>query len=199
MSAMHDSFPEFLARLRAGDSAAASELFQRFAHQLINLARRQFGAGLRHKVDPEDVVQSAYKSFFARFGEGKLEAVSWNSLWGLLTLITLRKCAERVAYHRAQRRDAAREVSTPPGPEEAGPWLEALSREPTPPEAALLNEAVEQLLAGLDEDERQIVELSLQGHTTQEISERLGQPERTVRRMRERVRNRLERAQGGSS
>jgi RNA polymerase sigma-70 factor (ECF subfamily) len=202
MSAMHDSFPEFLARLRAGDSAAASELFQRFASQLINLARRQFAAELRHKVDPEDVVQSAYKSFFARYGDGKLEAVSWNSLWGLLTLITLRKCAERVAYHRAERRDAARELSTPSGggpSEEAGPWLEALSREPTPPEAALLNEAVEQLLAGLDEDERQIVELSLQGHTTQEISDRLGQPERTVRRMRERVRNRLERAQGGSS
>jgi RNA polymerase sigma-70 factor (ECF subfamily) len=198
MSAMHDSFPEFLARLRAGDSAAASELFQRFAHQLINLARRQFGTHLRHKVDPEDVVQSAYKSFFARYGEGKLEAVSWNSLWGLLTLITLRKCAERVAYHRAGCRDAAREVSTPE-PEEAGPWLEAISREPTPPEAVLLNEAVEQLLAGLDEDERQIVELSLQGHTTQEISERLGQPERTVRRMRERVRNRLERVQGESS
>jgi RNA polymerase sigma-70 factor (ECF subfamily) len=199
MSAMHDSFPEFLARLRAGDSAAASELFQRFAHQLIHLARRRFGAELRHKVDPEDLVQSAYKSFFSRYGQGKLEAVSWNSLWGLLTLITLRKCAERVAYHRAGCRDVVREVSTPPGPEEAGPWLAALSREPTPPEAALLNEAVEQLLAGLDEDERPIVELSLQGHTTQEISERLGQPERTVRRVRERVRNRLERAQGGSA
>jgi RNA polymerase sigma-70 factor (ECF subfamily) len=199
MSAMHDSFPEFLARLRAGDSDAAGELFQRFAHQLIHLARRQFGSALRHKVDPEDVVQSAYKSFFARYGDGKLEAVSWNSLWGLLMLITLRKCAERVAYHRAACRDVARELSTPVAPEEAGPWLEALSREPTPLEAALLNEAVEQLLGGLDEDERQIVELSLQGHTTQEISERLGQPERTVRRMRERVRNRLERAQGGNS
>jgi RNA polymerase sigma-70 factor (ECF subfamily) len=199
MSAKHDSFPEFLARLRAGDDAAASELFERFAYQLINLARRQFGAALRHKVDPEDVVQSAYKSFFARYGEGKLEAVNWNSLWGLLTLITLRKCAERVAYHRAGCRDAAREVSTPPGTEEAGPWLEAISREPIPPEAALLKEAVEQLLAGLDEDGRQVVELSLQGHTTQEISERLGQPERTVRRMRERVRIRLERAQGTCS
>jgi RNA polymerase sigma-70 factor (ECF subfamily) len=49
------------------------------------------------------------------------------------------------------------------------------------------------LLAGLDEDERGIVELSLQGHSTQEISDRLGHPERTVRRLRERVRQRLER------
>ena len=54
---------------------------------------------------------------------------------------------------------------------------------------------VEQLLAGLDEDERPIVELSLQGYTTREISERLGRAERTVRLLREDVRHRLERMQ----
>jgi RNA polymerase sigma-70 factor (ECF subfamily) len=188
-----DSFVEFYSRLQAGDDTAAAELFQRFAGQLIALARRHFGAGLRHKVDPEDVVQSAYKSFFVRYGGGNLEVGNWNSLWGLLTLITVRKCAERVAYHRAECRDAAREVSAPAGGEDATPWPEPLGREPTPLEAAELSETVDRLLAGLDEDERPVVELSLQGYTTQEISERLDRPERTVRRLRERVRERLER------
>ena len=63
----------------------------------------------------------------------------------------------------------------------------------------MLTETVERLLASLDVDERPIVELSLQGHSTQEISEQLGVPERTVRRVRERVRRRLERAQGEGS
>ena len=115
---MSNSFAEFLAKLRSGDDAAAQELFGRFTHQLITLALRHIDAGLRHKVDPEDVVQSAYKSFFFRYGPENLEVVNWNSLWGLLTLITVRKCAERAAYHRAERRDAAREVS-PPRDEEA--------------------------------------------------------------------------------
>src|SRR4051812_33315367 len=101
---MSNSFAEFLAHLHSGDDAAAQELFGRFAHQLIALARQHIDGRLRHKVDPEDVVQSAYKSFFFRYGEGKLEGVNWNSLWGLLTLITVRKCAERAAYHRAERR-----------------------------------------------------------------------------------------------
>jgi RNA polymerase sigma factor (sigma-70 family) len=193
MNATKDSFPEFLTRLRAGDSAAPRELLRRFTRQLVALARGRFAPPMGHKVDPEDVVQSAYKSFFRRYGAGNLEAGNWNSLWGLLTLITLRKCAERVAYHRAECRDTAREVSGPPDGEGKAPWPEARSREPTPMEAALLSEAVEQLLAGLDGDERPIVELSLQGYTTQEISERLGHPERTVRRLRERVRRRLER------
>jgi RNA polymerase sigma-70 factor (ECF subfamily) len=193
--AMKDSFPEFLAQLRARDSEAARELFRRFANQLIALARRRFEGGLQHKVDPEDVVQSAYKSFFVRYGEGQLEVGNWNSLWGLLTLITLRKCAERVAYHRAERRDAAREVSAPAAAESGAPWLEPAGREPSPAEAAELAETVERLLASLDEDERPILELSLQGYTTREISERLGRAERTVRLVREGVRKRLERMQ----
>jgi RNA polymerase sigma-70 factor, ECF subfamily len=191
---MPDSFTDFLARLQAKDDAAARELFGRFTHQLIALALRHIDAGLRHKVDPEDVVQSAYKSFFVRYGSGNLEVVNWNSLWGLLTLITVRKCAERAAYHRAERRDAAREVASPPGAE-AAPWQEPFGREPTPLEAAVLSETIERLLLGLDEDERPVLELSLQGFTTREIAERLGRAERTVRLLREGVRHRLERMQ----
>ena len=191
---MSNSFAEFLARLHNQDDAAAQELFGRFAHQLIALALRHIDAGLRHKVDPEDVVQSAYKSFFVRYGDGDLDVVNWNSLWGLLTLITVRKCAERAVYHRAQCRDPGREVSPPPG-EEAAPGLEPFGREPTPLEAAVLGETVEQLFAGLDEQERPVLELSLQGYTTREVSERLGRAERTVRLLREGVRHRLERMQ----
>lgn len=190
---MSDSFAQFLARLQSQDAAAAQELFGRFVHQLIALALRHIGAGFRHKVDPEDVVQSAYKSFFFRYGAGNLEIANWNSLWGLLALITVRKCAERTAYHLAECRDAGREVS--PWGNEPAPWTEPLGREPTPLEAAELSEIVEQLLAGLDEEERPILELSLQGYTTREISERLGRAERTVRLLREGVRHRLERMQ----
>lgn len=177
---MSNSFAEFLSRLEARDDAAAEELFGRFTRQLIALALGHIGAGLRHKVDAEDVVQSAYKSFFSRYADGKLDLVSWNSLWGLLALITVRKCAERAAYHGAACRDAAREAPPPRG-EEAAPWPEPLGREPTPLEAAVLGETVEQLFAGLDEEERPVLELSLQGYTTREISERLGRAERTVR------------------
>jgi RNA polymerase sigma-70 factor (ECF subfamily) len=196
---MSNSFAEFLARLKAQDGAASREVFERFTRQLIDLAHRRFHPAFRHRVDPEDVVQSAYKSFFRRFGEGKLEISTWDSLWGLLSLITLRKCSERVAYHRAQCRDAAREVSVRSGTEPGTTWPDTPGREPTPLEAALLSETVEQLFASLDEDERPILELSLQGYTTREISEQLGRAERTVRLVRECVRHRLERLQQGNA
>jgi RNA polymerase sigma-70 factor, ECF subfamily len=191
---MADSFADFLAKLHGNNNAAALELFGRFTHQLVAYALKHIEAGLRHRVDPEDIVQSAYKSFFFRYGEGNLDLVNWNSLWGLLTLITVRKCAERAAYHHAECRDTAREISPREGTE-AARWLEPLGREPTPLEAAVLTETVEQLLAGLDEEERPVLELSLQGCTTREISERLGRAERTVRLLREGVRHLLERMQ----
>ena len=189
---MSESFDIFMTQLRARDDAAARELFGRFAHQLIAVARHHIGAGLKHKVDPEDVVQSAYKSFFLRYDAANLKAVGWGSLWGLLTLITVRKCAERAAYHRAERRDAAREVAPA---REANAAAEPFGREPTPLEAVVMAELVEQLLAGLGEGERPVIELSLQGYTTREISEQLGRAERTVRLLRERVRHQLERMQ----
>jgi RNA polymerase sigma-70 factor (ECF subfamily) len=188
---MSDSFAQFLSRLQAHDGAAAQELFARFTHGLLALALRHIQAGMRHKVEPEDVVQSAYKSFFARYDAGKLEVVNWNSLWGLLTLMTVRKCADRAAYYRTGRRDVAREATPLPGAELA-PWQEPLGREPTPLEAAVLTETIDQLLAGLDEEERPILELSLQGYTAREISEQLGRAERSVRLLREGIRHRLE-------
>jgi RNA polymerase sigma-70 factor (ECF subfamily) len=191
----HDSFADVMDRLRAGDEAAAHEVFQRFVRKLVRLARRQFDAVLRRKVDPEDVVQSAFKSFFLRYGVGKLEVNDWDNLWGLLTIITLRKCLDRVEYHHAERRDVQREAAAQPGTVGAEPWWEAVAREPRPEEAVVLAETVELLLRGLDEDERPILEMSLQGYTTQEISERLGRPERSVRRLREHVKKQLQRLQ----
>ncbi|MCI0461197.1 MAG: sigma-70 family RNA polymerase sigma factor [Gemmataceae bacterium] len=181
----------------AGDAARA--VFERFTRRLIGLARSQLDARLQHKIDPEDVVQSAYKSFFLRYGEGTLAAESWDGLWGLLTLITLRKCADRVRYYRAECRDVSREASAPAGADDTEPWRDATGREPTPEQAAVLAETVEHLLRGLNADERPIIELSLQGYSTQEISEELGRAARSVRRLRERVRRQLERQRVESS
>ena len=36
-------------------------------------------------------MQSVFKSFFVRQGQGQFELDNWDSLWGLLVRITLRK------------------------------------------------------------------------------------------------------------
>ena len=195
---VEDSFAILMDRLRSGEEAAAREVFVRFAGRLAGLARRHLDVRLAVKVDPEDVVQSAYKSFFLRQREGELDVGTWDGLWGLLTLITLRKCADRAAYYRADKRNVGREAAGSPEDSAPAPVELALDREPSPEEAAVLAETVEALFRGTDDpDERAILELSLQGHTASEISERLGRAERSVRRLREHLRKRLERMRAG--
>jgi RNA polymerase sigma-70 factor, ECF subfamily len=188
--------------LGAGPPASVRQMdavaFEQFTRRLIGLARRHLDVRLQHKIDPEDVVQSAYKSFYLRYGEEDFGAKGTDDLWKLLALITVRKCADRVRYHTADRRDLSREA----GAAAAGgsePWRDVLGREPTPEHAAVLAETVEQLLREIDADERPIVEMSLQGYSTREVSEQLGRAERSVRRLRERVRKQLERLQGSAA
>jgi RNA polymerase sigma-70 factor (ECF subfamily) len=194
--AVDESFAELMGRLRSGEDAAAREVFGRFARRLVGLARSHLDLRIARKVDPEEVVQSAYKSFFIRQRDGQLEVGSWDGLWGLLTLITLRKCADRAEHYRAARRDVTREQTG--GAEDTPPlWAQAVDREPEPFEAAVLAETVAALFRNAyDEDEKAVLELSLQGCSSAEISAKLGRAERSVRRMRERIRTRLERMRG---
>jgi RNA polymerase sigma-70 factor (ECF subfamily) len=172
------------AAIAAGIEARAA--FDRYRQRLIGLARIHLGSRLQRKVDPEDVVQSAYKSLLIRYGNSVGGLEGWDRLWGLLTLITIRKCADRAHYHQAGCRNLEREA------ESASLWREAAGREPTPDEAIVLAETIEGLLSGLCGDERAIVQLSLQGYSTQEISQQIGRAERTVRRLREQLRKQLE-------
>jgi RNA polymerase sigma-70 factor (ECF subfamily) len=185
------SFDQLMARLRSGDEAAAAVVFDRFAQRLLALARRRLDRLLRPKVDPEDVLQSVYKSFFRRHAEGQYELESWDGLWGMLTVITLRKCGHRVRRFRAASRDVEREVSLPLH-DERNIEFEVIGREPTPSEAARLAETLEQVMRDLTERERVILVLSLQGYGNAEISNQVGRTERTVQRVLQRVRKRLE-------
>jgi len=181
------SFSDVIGRLRAGDDEAARQLFGRFAARLMALARSRLDARLRQKVDAEDVVQSVFKSFFRRDADEQFDFGSWDSRWSLLTVLTVRKCANQAQHYRRRGRDLGREAAAIDG--------EALARDPTPEEAAVLAETLEEVMRGLTEREREMVVLSLQGKTMPEVSAAVGRAERTVRRVLDQVRHRLERMQ----
>jgi RNA polymerase sigma-70 factor (ECF subfamily) len=182
-------FDVLMDRVRAGDDEATAKVFNRFAGQVLALARRQLHSAMRSKVDPEDVLQSVFRSFFTRQRDGRFTIENWNSLWGILMVMTLRKCGRRAQYHRADRRDARREVSWTRELEDQGDAA-LFDREPTPSEAAMLVELVGSLMRSMPEDDRPILALHLQGCTIAEIKAQTGRAMRTIRRVLERVRQR---------
>jgi RNA polymerase sigma-70 factor (ECF subfamily) len=182
------SFDDVMARLRAGEQDAARQVFQRFAGRLITLAHERLGSLVRPKLDAEDVVQSVFKSFFLRYSAGQFDLGDWDSLWGLLVVITLRKCGREIRHFHGPQHDVRREAAAVG--EAAAAW-EALAGEPTPAEAAMLADTVEQFLGELGSRERRIFELRLQGCTVPEISAEVGRTEYTVEGMLRKIRKRL--------
>src|SRR5207302_6167773 len=166
---------------RAGDNDAATQVFNRFANRLIELARRRLDPQIRQKLDPEDVLQSVFRSFFAHQAAGQVKGLeSWDNLWAWLVVITMRKCGHRIEYFHTASRDVQREIPAPLAEDDSNEDSGTSSDEPTPSEAAMLTETVEQLMNNLEGRHREILALSLQGHTATEISAQLGCTERTV-------------------
>jgi DNA-directed RNA polymerase specialized sigma24 family protein len=182
------SFEELMARVRAGDDAAETLVFRRYARRLVGLAARQFDGWMRDRIDVEDAVLSACKSFFLRCRRDAFELADWDELWSILAMITLRKCSHRREHARAARRDIARELR---GPEAADLDALVLDRGPTPEEAAMLSEMVEQLFSSTEPVDRPIVEQILMGYTAEEVADRCDCSVRTVGRVRQRARQRL--------
>jgi RNA polymerase sigma-70 factor (ECF subfamily) len=186
-----------MARLRAGDEDAAAQIFHRFAGRLIALARSRLDGVVRKKIDPEDVVQSVYQSFFVRFADGQFALEGWDSLWAVLTVLTVRKCGHHVEHFRAARRDVYRELTPPPLSDDSHASWQAVAREPTPEEALVLTELVQELMRTLERRNRDIVSLGLQGNKPSQIAHQLGCTERTVQRVLHRVKQWLEKHHAG--
>jgi RNA polymerase sigma-70 factor (ECF subfamily) len=168
-------------------------LFDRYARRLVALASARLDARLKSKVDAEDVVQSVFRTFCRRLDAGLVHSRDEAGLWKLLARITARKCHSQADLFFAASRDVRREavptgdnssVTAPPEASDPGP---------TPDEAVALVELVDRLRAELSsERKRQILDLTLQGYTVAEISDRVGFYERGVERVRAEIRQRLQ-------
>ena len=186
------SFDDFLTRLRAGEDDATCKVFHLFASRLISISRSHLDARARQKVDPEDVTQSVFRTFFRRAGAGEFTFEDWQGIWGLLVTITMRKCGRQVESLRAARRDYRREAQIGQHDESSQLMWEPQADTPTPDEAAALTETIENLMAQLDERGREVLTLRLQGYTVPEISLRIGRTERTVFRILDHIKSELQ-------
>lgn len=169
---MQDS-KQLLAALEAGSESAAEEVFSRYLHRLTALARGRLSGKLAAHLDPEDVVFSAYRSFFVRARAGKFCWRRSGDLWRILAVITLRKVYRQAAFHRAARRRIDRQTG----------WNDAAASDPAPELAIELADQLEWQLDQLRPLHRRMMELRLRGWTVAEIAEAVERSERTVRRV----------------
>ena len=92
-------------RLRGGQADAASTLYLRYALRIRRLAEQQLGSGLGRRLDPEDIVQSVFRTFFRRTRCGQYDVPEGEELWKLLLIISLNKIRATARHHRSAKRD----------------------------------------------------------------------------------------------
>lgn len=177
---------QLLERWKAGDEAAAQEIFDQYLMRLTALARTRLSPKMARRVDPEDIVQSAYRSFFRGASDDRYTLERSGDLWRLLAAIVMNKLHGQVEFHSAQKRSFKVEESMMSGGKDdnSRPIInpQAFVKEPSFTELLGMTEELEQVMTQLPDVQRQILELSLQGHDTAEIAVEIDRSERTVRR-----------------
>lgn len=183
---------------------AAEAIFEFYSDQLLSFVRRQLSNKLASRVDPEDILQSVFGSFFRR----PFDLQDARSLFALLVEISLNKTRDTARFHQREKRDVRREglasaepVSNgirhaleqrrasvnpvlPVTPEDCDDSLfdevslRQMASGATAEQAAIVIEMFE----SLPEDLQQILNWRLDGLTEAEIAERIGKTRRTVTR-----------------
>ena len=179
-------------RIGEGDEDAAEILLDRYVDRLIGLARSRLSPKLARRLDPEDVVQSACRSFFRMTRGDGLRIRDADELWHLLAAITVHKALRQVKRQRAQKRSVDVEESIGRGDSLRGIPPQSIAREPTPEQSAALMELTQQMMSRLTSTQRIVVQMRLQGYTVPETAEQAGCSERSVHRAMEVARRFLE-------
>lgn len=193
----NDETAKLVAKAKAGDASALNELFTRYNHLMIEVARRRIGSRLRLKEEPDDLAQTTFREAtrdFANYeyrGEGSL--VRW------LIQILQNKIRDKAEFYSAGKRDFSRERSmeAPRDPQaDAMPTIEPPSQDLSVTMQVSRGESYQHLRVALEElspEHRQAITLVFfEGKQLREAGEIMGgRSEDAVRMMLRRAESRL--------
>ena len=186
-------FADLIKRARAGDPAATTNLIDRFEGEVRTMVRVRLPRSLRNQFDSMDFVQAVWTSVFTGQGEVTEAFTDPGQFRGFLAGVARNKVyqehrrqtrtqkydlgREERLYHRKGDRDVARDVPAP---------------DPSPSETAQARDFLGRLVKGRSEEEATVIDLRRQGLTFAEIARQVGRSERTVRRVIDEARERME-------
>ncbi len=181
---LHGSDVALLDRIRLGDEDAALQLYYRYADRLIRLASQNTPAELAPRFDPEDIVQSVFRTFFRRAARGQYEAPEGDELWKLLLVMALNKVRARGAFHRSGKRDIRKTRPLSAGHERIDDHNAEEAK-------SILCMSVEEMIQKQPASHRSIIRLRIDGLEVQAIAEREKRSKRTVERILQSFRKQL--------
>lgn len=183
---LNHSDGSLLRLIRDGEQQAATDLFMRYSDRLLDLARNNTSPQLAPRFDPEDVVQSVFRSFFRRVSDGAYDVPPGEELWRLLLVLSLNKVRALARYHRAQKRNVEATLTG----DDYSDLVEEFSV-PDPQPKQILEMVLEKELGELPTSQRDIVERRIQGESVVDIASSTQRSRRTVERVIKKFRDQI--------
>ncbi len=188
MTSNASDFTELLAKARDGDADALNLLARTYERDLRIAARVHLGPALRPYLDSIDLVQSVHRSLIRGLRGDKFDLDNSASLIALALTMVRRKVARQWRRHRRQMRLDSQINAM----ESANDVLATLTgRSDEPSRAAAIRDAAARVCRDLDDADRQLLELRLQGWNTAEIAQKTGHTPEALRIRLFRLRKRL--------
>jgi RNA polymerase sigma factor (sigma-70 family) len=174
-------------RVESESAPDVERQLMQFSQSLARLAQRHLDARLKSRLEGEDVVQSAFRTFLRRNARGEFQVEGTADLWRLLVRITVMKARAKGRYHTADRRNPRHEVH---GDE----WFsDLIAREPEAGEADSLVDTIDALLDGTPDWYASVLEMRLDDVSITEIADHLKLSRQSIHRALRVLKDRLQR------
>lgn len=184
-----DDVTQWLTQAQRGDADAQARVWEKYFGRLVEFAGRRLSPTARRVTDGDDVAASALLSFYSGLAAGRFALADRGELWRLLLTMTSRKVVSAARKEGSQkrgggvRRGESAFLSTGASLDSTDGISGIADDAPTPDMEAMVAENCQRLLAMLPDDSlRRVAVLRLEGHTCEEIAEKLGVVTRTVTR-----------------
>ena len=182
MTANQSSDKSLIALVKTGDEEAATAIYERYAKRIHGLVSSQMSERLSAQVQPEDIVQSVFKSIFRGVSSGGYDAPKGGELWQLIAVVAIHKVRKNASRGNALRRDSRRTQAIEPTDN-----LDFFDRSTPEQFEVAIREATESLKPA----EQSVVIYRVQGHSVEEISEKLDRSRRGIERLLQSAREKL--------
>jgi RNA polymerase sigma-70 factor (ECF subfamily) len=188
-----DDLAGLVERVKAGDADAIRDFVRRFEGEVRAMVRGRLPQVLRSQFDSMDFVQAIWESVLINDGQDMAQFTNEQHVRAFLAGVARNKVyAEHRKRTRTRRYNLKREepLYIRRGGREQP--RDVQSPDPTPSQDAQVGDRYAQLVAGRSAKEVEVIELRRQGLTFDEIAERTGIGERSVRRIIDSIRERME-------
>jgi RNA polymerase sigma factor (sigma-70 family) len=181
MSDSSVSFDALMQAVRNGSAEAARQLVEEYEPYILRVVRARLNSALRRQIDSNDLTQAVWASFFEHVAQlGQFDRA--EGLVAFLGTLAVRKV---LFERRRQLQTGKRNVNRARSIDGSAAYVvdTVANGDPTPSEVAIANETWDRMLSRQPKKYHPVLALRRLGHTNQEIAEKLGVNEKTVRRV----------------